>query len=306
MSQAFRFPAGPAKIRTLYIRVKPAPSSLSERRAVLRALSQHGNIDMFKQLYDSSSFISIASSQNVAASIVRRSPLQFDVLARNSFDPRVPDSIRLPPPIDTSSAVSLPSTVTTGTITNSNSKSGQTDLNPQQLPLSPSSSKLPTLPERDPTAFVTKTFILEAFNAPEYPHKEHIRMSPLYGPWPRDDPDLSSHDTPTSSKKLTLTSAALRASVPQDMAYTGLHDWESAGQDAMDVEEATAIEEGISADSATMVRTWRAFWRERVDKGDSLQYQIGTKGDLGSAYSHIMKRKMKQENKKRIQNMLSG
>lgn len=90
------------------------------------------------------------------------------------------------------------------------------------------------------------------------------------------------------------------------MAYTGLHDWESAGQDAMDVEEATAIEEGISADSATMVRTWRAFWRERVDKGDSLQYQLGTTGDMGSAYSHIMKRKMKQENKKRIQNMLSG
>ncbi|KAL0465512.1 hypothetical protein QR685DRAFT_131507 [Neurospora intermedia] len=305
MSQAFRFPAGPAKIRTLYIRVKPAPTNLAERRAVLRALSQHGNIDMFKQLYDSSSFISVASSQNVAASIVRRSPLQFDVLARNSFDPRVPDSIRLPPPIDTSTAVSLPSVAATGTIANSNSKPGQTELNPQQLPQSPSSSKLSTLPERDPTALVTKTFVLEVFPAPEYPHKEHIRMSPLYGPWPRDDSDPSSYDTPTSPKRLTLTSAALRASVPQDMAYTGLHDWESAGQDAMDVEEAAAIEEGISADSATMVRTWRAFWRERVDKGDTLQYKTGTTGAMGSAYSHIMKRKMKQENKKNLQKMLS-
>ncbi|KAK1774168.1 hypothetical protein QBC45DRAFT_338316 [Copromyces sp. CBS 386.78] len=305
MSQAFRFPAGPAKIRTLYIRVKPAPTSLSERRAVLRALSEHGNIEMFKQLYDSSSFLSIASSQNVAASIVRRSPLQFDVLARNTFDPRVPDSIRLPPPIDTSTAVSLPTTAARGTITTSNSKSGQTDLNPQQLPQSPSPSKLPTLPERDPTAFVTKTFQLEAFNAPEYPHKEHIRRSPLHGPWPRDDPDPSSYDTPTPSKKVTLPSVALRASVPQDMAYTGLHDWESAGQDATDLEETAAIEQGISADSATMVRTWRAFWRERVDRGDKLQYNVGTRGDMGDAYSHIMKRKMKQENKKRIQNMLS-
>lgn len=313
MSQAFRFPAGPAKIRTLYIRVKPAPTSLSERRAVLRALSQHGDIEMFKQLYDSSSFISIASSKNVASSIVRRSPLQFDVLARNSFDPRVPDSIRPPLPIDTSTAVSLPTTAARGTITNSNSKPGQTEkLNPQRLPLSPSAFKLPTLPERDPTAFVTKTFMLEAFHAPEYPHKEHIRMSPLYGPWPREkdpDPSSSSYDTscatPSNNNKLTLNSAALRASVPQDMAYSGLHDWESAGQDAMDVEEMTATEQGISADSATMVKTWRAFWRQRVDRGDTLQYEVGTKGDMGSAYSHIMKRKMKQQNKKRIQDMLS-
>lgn len=103
---------------------------------------------------------------------------------------------------------------------------------------------------------------------------------------------------------MTLTSAALRASVPQDMAYSGLHDWESAGQDAMDLEEAAAIEIGIEADTATQVRTWRAFWKERVGRGDTLQYDVGTKGGLGDAYSHIMKRKMKQVNKQRVQDML--
>lgn len=132
-------------------------------------------------------------------------------------------------------------------------------------------------------------------------------MSPLYGPWPREhDGDLgpSSSDTP-SNQNMTLTSAALRASVPKDMAYDGLHDWESAGQDAMDIEEAAAAEEAIAADSATTVRTWRAFWRERTEKGDTVQYELGTKGDMGDKYAHIMKRRMRQENKKRVQGLLS-
>ncbi|KAK3403457.1 hypothetical protein B0T20DRAFT_26893 [Sordaria brevicollis] len=343
MSKAFLSPVGPAKLRTLYIRVKPAPSTLSERRAVLGALSQHGKIEMFKQLYDASSFISIASTQTIAASIVRRSPLQFDVLAKNSFDPRVPDSIRPPTPAEKTQTFSLPSLsgILPGTGINSlggpkktkgskkskkqkktaaaaaaaaeatspDNKSSQPQPQPQlqgqlPLPLAPSASKLPTPAERDPTSLVTKTFTVEAFSETEYPHKDHIRMSPLYGPWPLEH-DLDLDRSSPSKQNMTLTRAALRASVPKDMAYDGLHDWESAGQDAMDLAEAAAAEEALAKDSETLARTWRAFWRGRTDRGEKLQYDLGTEGDLSEKYAHIMRRRMRQENKKRVLGMLS-
>ena len=36
--------------RSLFIRVQPPPRSLSERRAVLRAMQRYGEVDMFKKL----------------------------------------------------------------------------------------------------------------------------------------------------------------------------------------------------------------------------------------------------------------
>jgi hypothetical protein len=41
----------PAKLRTLFVKVKPAPANLTERRAVLRVLRQYTDIDVFKKLY---------------------------------------------------------------------------------------------------------------------------------------------------------------------------------------------------------------------------------------------------------------
>lgn len=49
MPQAARV-VSPANVRTVYVNVMPAPASLSERRAVLRALKQHGDIEVFQKL----------------------------------------------------------------------------------------------------------------------------------------------------------------------------------------------------------------------------------------------------------------
>jgi hypothetical protein len=40
-----------ASVRTVLCKVTPAPKTLSERRAVLRMLKQHGEIDVFKKLH---------------------------------------------------------------------------------------------------------------------------------------------------------------------------------------------------------------------------------------------------------------
>jgi hypothetical protein len=40
----------PVKLRTIYLKVQPSPSGLSERRSVLNALKQFGEIEVFKKL----------------------------------------------------------------------------------------------------------------------------------------------------------------------------------------------------------------------------------------------------------------
>lgn len=40
----------PIKARSLFVKVLPTPSSLSERRAVLHALRRRGDIEVFKRL----------------------------------------------------------------------------------------------------------------------------------------------------------------------------------------------------------------------------------------------------------------
>ncbi|KAK4168896.1 hypothetical protein QBC43DRAFT_200202 [Cladorrhinum sp. PSN259] len=74
-----------AKLRTIYLKVKPAPATLSERRAVLQMLKQHGEIHMFQRmiasqnLNDPSAFISLAGSKIIADRIIARSPLSFNL-----------------------------------------------------------------------------------------------------------------------------------------------------------------------------------------------------------------------------------
>lgn len=38
------------KARSLFVKVWPTPTTLTERRAVLRALQRHGEIEVFKRL----------------------------------------------------------------------------------------------------------------------------------------------------------------------------------------------------------------------------------------------------------------
>jgi hypothetical protein len=39
-----------ASVRSIFIRADPKPRNLSERRAILRAIQEYGEIEMFKQL----------------------------------------------------------------------------------------------------------------------------------------------------------------------------------------------------------------------------------------------------------------
>lgn len=41
----------PANLRSLLVKVSPAPATLSERRAILRVLKRHGEVDVFKKLH---------------------------------------------------------------------------------------------------------------------------------------------------------------------------------------------------------------------------------------------------------------
>lgn len=41
----------PANLRTILVKVSPAPSSLSERRAILHVIKQRGKVEMFKKLH---------------------------------------------------------------------------------------------------------------------------------------------------------------------------------------------------------------------------------------------------------------
>ncbi|KAK3988669.1 hypothetical protein QBC44DRAFT_329091 [Cladorrhinum sp. PSN332] len=66
-----------ARLRTIYLKVKPAPATLSERRAVLQMLKQHGDVQMFQRLIDASSFVSLAGTKIIADRIIARSPLTF-------------------------------------------------------------------------------------------------------------------------------------------------------------------------------------------------------------------------------------
>ncbi|KAK3327750.1 hypothetical protein B0T19DRAFT_172906 [Cercophora scortea] len=74
----------PVKLRSIYLRVKPAPATLSERRAVLGALKQHGEIEVFKNLQDASSFISVATNLTTADTLIGRSPLEFEYVNESS------------------------------------------------------------------------------------------------------------------------------------------------------------------------------------------------------------------------------
>lgn len=55
MSSAIRSGAGKAiesvvATRSMFVKVKPIPATLSQRRAVLKALQRYGDIEVFKKL----------------------------------------------------------------------------------------------------------------------------------------------------------------------------------------------------------------------------------------------------------------
>lgn len=66
------------------------------------------------------------------------------------------------------------------------------------------------------------TFTVTLFPAPRHAHHLSIWGSPLHGPWPDDEQGPFKADS--------LTTAALRNTIPKDMVWKGLTDWETGGQ----------------------------------------------------------------------------
>ncbi|KAK4121026.1 hypothetical protein N657DRAFT_636078 [Parathielavia appendiculata] len=67
-----------AKLRTILVKVSPAPSSLSERRAILHLLKKYADVEYFKRLKDPSHFISIVNTPQTARRLIEQSPFVFD------------------------------------------------------------------------------------------------------------------------------------------------------------------------------------------------------------------------------------
>jgi hypothetical protein len=65
------------------------------------------------------------------------------------------------------------------------------------------------------------TFLVKIIEKPDYAHRTRIRNSQLYGRWPQHD-GLFQQDS--------ATRAALCRSVPGNIDFDGLADWESFGQ----------------------------------------------------------------------------
>lgn len=194
----------PATVRSMFIRVKPVPRQLSERRAVLRTLQKYGEIEVFQRLMvkgylptypvvmdmfsllttyqEPGSFISVASSASTVNNLIENAPLRFDLV------PDRPSSSRL-------------STTTEGTA-------------PRDI-YALDRSTAPTLTNNP------DSFILSIFPA-DMQHRVHITKSPLYGPWPIEDAAYGSVKT--------FASSVLEDTVPKDITAKGMVDWDTGGQ----------------------------------------------------------------------------
>ncbi|KAK4178360.1 hypothetical protein QBC36DRAFT_368611 [Triangularia setosa] len=78
--------------RSIYIKVRPAPQNLSQRRAILKVLKQHGKIEVFKALGEPHSFISVTSDSATAQNLILKAPLE---LSYGTSSPAAEDA---PPP----------------------------------------------------------------------------------------------------------------------------------------------------------------------------------------------------------------
>lgn len=117
----------------------------------------------------------------------------------------------------------------------------QFDFDRQPAANLPASARASSVPRKDPTK---KTFTVHAFSGEKHTHFRDIEMSPLYGPWP----DERSPFDQTSFLHDGLAGSALRHAIPQDMAATGLRDWETGAgpSNAMgDVRDYVALRERV-------------------------------------------------------------
>ncbi|KAI4600682.1 hypothetical protein KJ359_012844 [Pestalotiopsis sp. 9143b] len=190
--------------RTLFIKCSPAPSTFTERRAILKALATTGadtKIEVFKKLEDSSSFIAVTTEPESARSLVSESPYQRIVHLQDS------------------AKASLFSTAAWGasfrpTITDPVNVQPAEEWREGSGPAGSSNSV-----EHSSLGLTSKTFTIHVFPAnPSFSHKRAVELNPLHGPWPRHD----GYDT--------YVSMALKKAVPGGRMSPGLRDWDTGKQ----------------------------------------------------------------------------
>ncbi|KAK4190631.1 hypothetical protein QBC35DRAFT_61965 [Podospora australis] len=207
--------------RSLYLTVSPAPTTLSQRRAILHMLKKHGKIEVFKQLPEVHSFISVAESSNIAKTLIARSPVEL--------------------------------------------KYGDN-------PSSSSSKKSAAKNEdsEDASSSSTKEFVINIFSANNYPHKRAIRHNRISGPWPVPRPEMNPTENIFAAP--SLATLALRQTVPTDVAWKGMTDWESCDQCILPGDEPTGTAlEGIRDETVKLYKRYsarRKMLMERWIKGD--------------------------------------
>ncbi|KAK4104329.1 hypothetical protein N658DRAFT_466431 [Parathielavia hyrcaniae] len=144
-----------ANLRTILLKVSPAPSSLAERRAILHLLKKYADVEFFKRLNDPSHFISIVGNPEIAHRLVEQSPFVFDYTPQQQ---------------------SRKNTTTT------TSRSLSVAVND-----SPTTNPSTTAEENTQPV---RTFLVKMTDKQDYAHRTRIRSSVLYGRWPAHDDGL--------------------------------------------------------------------------------------------------------------------
>ncbi|PHH73806.1 hypothetical protein CDD82_5261 [Ophiocordyceps australis] len=159
-----------AATRSLSILVTPTPITLTERRAVLQVLEQHGRVDFFKMAPGyQSSFLCITSQETTAKVLVNKSPLTYSI------------SLPSPPAADLYAA----DVVHSGPLP---------DPRPRET--------------EDHDAAGKHSFKLEIFPAPDYAHEYAMTGSPLHHSWPKEYAKQRTRMASLLSRSLPQTTAA--------------------------------------------------------------------------------------------------
>ncbi|KAH6697383.1 hypothetical protein F5X68DRAFT_4256 [Plectosphaerella plurivora] len=193
-----------ASLRTVLIKVRPAPVKLSERRAVLNALQQIVKVEVFRKTTPSS-FVSVLKSQDDMKRLIDRSPLEFSMVTEKP---------------STGVISFLTSAPSTNAVIENKAES------PDKKPDDVSASQARKAAADDKTE--RRRFTVDIWHKQAYVHASAIRASPLHGPWP-------------PAGKMELESF-LKADMPDNIATRGLSDWETGGQ-VPDAENAKKLED---------------------------------------------------------------
>ncbi|KAI1861450.1 hypothetical protein JX265_004462 [Neoarthrinium moseri] len=186
--------------RTLFVRCTPAPTSFTERRAVLKVLrTTAGNpeIEVFKKLEDNSSFIAVTKEVSAATALVTDSPFKRIVYTQ-----------------DRAAAATFATTAWGSTFRSSLTE--PINIRPFTPVLAENHEKAKTGSE---LGLKSKIFTVHVFPAnASYDHHRAVKLNPLHGPWP------------DNGVRQTYISAAMRLAVTPGPMTGALRDWETGHQ----------------------------------------------------------------------------